>query len=99
MTESLPVAKERIKTQIYKNKEKLKISENYKRFGENLEEMFQVMMEYKGRDDLDFIAEEFVTNERQLQTIEEYIVQLESRILKAQLTLKNRKRQDDNLKK
>lgn len=99
MTESLPVAKERIKTQIYKNKEKLKISENYKRFGENLEEMFQVMKEYKGRDDLDFIAEEFVTKERQLQKIEEYIGQLESRILKAQLTLKNRKRQDDNLKK
>ena len=51
------------------NKEKLKISENYKKFGENLEEMFLIMKEYKGRDDLDFIAEEFVTKERQLQKI------------------------------
>ena len=69
MTESLPVAKERIKNKIFMNKEKLKISENYKKFGENLEEMFLIMKEYKGRDDLDFIAEEFVTKERQLQKI------------------------------
>jgi len=34
------------------------------------------MQEYKGRDDIDFIATEFVTKERQLQKIEEYIAQL-----------------------
>lgn len=54
--------------------------------------MFLVMKEYKGRDDLDFIAEEFVTKERQLQKIEEYIGQLESRILRAQLNLKAQKK-------
>lgn len=36
MTESGPLAKERIKTIIYKNKEKLKITENYRKFGEHL---------------------------------------------------------------
>lgn len=76
MTASVPLAKERIKIEIRKNKEKLRISENYKKFGENLENMFQIMKEYKGRDDLDFIAQEFVTKEKQLQKIEEYIGQL-----------------------
>jgi hypothetical protein len=38
--------------------------------------MFRIMKEYKGTDDIDFIASEFVTKERQLQTIEEYIGQL-----------------------
>ena len=57
MTASVPLAKERIKIQIIKNKEKLRISDNYKKFGENLENMFQIMKEYKGRDDLDFIAQ------------------------------------------
>lgn len=61
MTESLPLAKERIKIEIIKNKEKLKIAQNYKRFGQSIENMFQVMKQYKGRDDLDFIAQEFVT--------------------------------------
>lgn len=76
MTASVPLAKERIKIEIRKNKEKLRISDNYKKFGENLENMFQIMKEYKGRDDLDFIAQEFVTKEKQLQKIEEYIGQL-----------------------
>lgn len=56
MSGSLPLAKKRIRVEIAKNKEKLKISESYKKFGENLESMFLVMKEYKGRDDLDFIA-------------------------------------------
>ncbi len=90
MTESLPLAKQRIKNKIQQNKEKLKITEAYRKFGENLELMFTVMKEYKGRDDLNFIAEEFVTKERQLQKIEEYIGQLESRILKSKLTLKTK---------
>jgi len=34
------------------------------------------MREYKGREDLNFIAQEFVTKEKQLQKIEEYIAQL-----------------------
>lgn len=33
MTESVPLAKERIKIEIHKNKEKLRISEDYKKFG------------------------------------------------------------------
>lgn len=36
MTDALPLAKERIRTKIHKNKEKLKISEAYKKFGEAL---------------------------------------------------------------
>jgi|LakMenE18May11ns_1017448.scaffolds.fasta_scaffold9047487_1 hypothetical protein len=43
MSGSLPLAKKRIRTEIAKNKEKLRISESYKKFGENLESMFQVM--------------------------------------------------------
>lgn len=96
MSGAVPLAKERIKLQILKNKEKLRISEGYKRFGENLEGMFQVMKEYKGRDDLDFIAQEFVTKEKQLQTIEEYIAQLESRIQNAHSALRTRT-QDDRI--
>lgn len=36
MTNALPLAKERIRNIISKNKEKLKITENYKKFGDNL---------------------------------------------------------------
>ena len=94
MTESVPIARERIKNKIYRNKEKLKITEGYRKFGENLEQMFTIMKEYKGRDDLDFLASEFVTKDRQLQKIEEYIGQLESRIMKAQINFKVRKNED-----
>lgn len=59
--------------------------------------MFQVMKEYKGRDDLDFIAQEFVTKEKQLQKIEEYIAQLESRIENAQTALRARTKEDSTL--
>lgn len=61
MSGAVPLAKERIKAEIQKNREKLRISEGYRRFGENLQAMFQVMCEYKGREDLNFIAQEFVT--------------------------------------
>ena len=33
MTEAIPLAKERIRNMIYTNKDKLKISENYRKFG------------------------------------------------------------------
>jgi hypothetical protein len=36
MTESVPLAKERVKAMLSRNKEKLKISDNYRKFGENL---------------------------------------------------------------
>jgi archaellum component FlaC len=97
MSGAVPLAKERIKVEITKNKEKLRISEGYRRFGENLQAMFQVMKEYKGRDDLDFIAQEFVTKEKQLQTIEEYIAQLESRIENSQTALRARTQEDSSL--
>lgn len=42
--------------------------------------MFKIMKQYKGRDDIDFISSEFVTKERQLQKIEEYIALIEARI-------------------
>jgi hypothetical protein len=97
MSGAVPLAKERIKVEIQKNREKLRISEGYRRFGENLQGMFQVMQEYKGREDLGFIAQEFVTKEKQLQKIEEYIAQLESRIEVAQNALRARTQEDSAL--
>jgi len=97
MTESVPLAKERIRNIIFRNKEKLRISENYKKFGESLVKMFDIMKEYKGRDDLDFLAEEFVTKDKQLQKIEEYIGQLETRIISSHNVLKSRLNEDSAL--
>jgi chromosome segregation ATPase len=59
--------------------------------------MFQVMCEYKGREDLTFIAQEFVTKEKQLQKIEEYVAQLESRIEQAQSALRGKLQEDKAL--
>jgi hypothetical protein len=97
MSGAVPLAKERIKGEIQKNREKLRISEGYRKFGENLQAMFQVMCEYKGREDLTFIAQEFVTKEKQLQKIEEYVAQLESRIEQAQATLRAKNQEDRDL--
>lgn len=81
MTNCIPLIKERIRVLIHNNKEKIKISENYKKFGEELEHMFSIMKEYKGRDDVGFIAEEFVMKEKQLKKIEQYIGKLENRLM------------------
>jgi|688.fasta_scaffold682685_1 hypothetical protein len=43
MTDSVPLVKERVKSIIHSNKEKLKISDNYRKFGEGLENMFKIM--------------------------------------------------------
>jgi hypothetical protein len=43
--------------------------------------MFGIMKEYKGRDDVAFIADEFVMKEKQLKKIEEYIGKLENRLM------------------
>lgn len=43
--------------------------------------MFSIMKEYKGRDDVGFIAEEFVMKEKQLKKIEQYIGKLENRLM------------------
>lgn len=80
MTESVPLAKHRVTALIRTNREKLKISDNYRKFGEGLIDMFTIMKKYKGRDDLDFIAKEFVAKERQIQKLEEYVSTLESDI-------------------
>lgn len=69
MTNSIPLIKERIRVVIHDNKERIRISESYKKFGEELENMFGIMKEYKGRDDVRFIAEEFVMKEKQMKKI------------------------------
>ncbi len=61
--------------------------------------MFQVMKEYKGRDDLDFIAKQFVTKQKQLQKIEQYVAELEARIDQAQGQLRAKKEEDDTLER
>lgn len=43
MTESVPFAKLRVNALIHKNKEKIRIAEEYKRFGEGLDNLFKVM--------------------------------------------------------
>ena len=60
MTDSVPLAKSRVNGLIHKNKEKIRIAEQYKKFGEGLDNLFLVMRQYKGRDDVDFLADEFV---------------------------------------
>ena len=80
MTESVPLAKNRVAALIHANREKLKISDSYRKFGEGLIEMFSIMKRYKGRDDLDFIAQEFVTKEQQIHKLEEYVSTLEGDI-------------------
>ena len=76
MTESVPLAKARVNSLIHKNKEKIRIAEEYKRFGEGLDNLFKVMREYKGRDDVDFLANEFVAKEKQIQKLGEYVGKL-----------------------
>lgn len=76
MTDSVPLAKARVNSLIHKNKEKMRIAEEYIKFGEGLDNLFKVMREYKGRDDVDFLADEFVAKERQIQKLGEYIGKL-----------------------
>lgn len=57
MTDSVPLAKARVNFMIHKNKEKIRIADEYKKFGEGLENMFSVMKRYKGRDDIDYLSE------------------------------------------
>lgn len=57
MTDSIPLARARVKFMIHKNKEKIKIAEDYQKFGEGLQDMFAIMKVYKGRDDEGSLAE------------------------------------------
>lgn len=98
MTESVPFAKLRVNALIHKNKEKIRIAEEYKRFGEGLDNLFKVMRQYKGRDDVDFLADQFVAKERQIQKLGEYIGKLEDRIVSFENQLENRKDKDQKLK-
>lgn len=43
MTDSVPLAKTRVKMMVHKNKEKIKIAEEYQKFGEGLKNLFEVM--------------------------------------------------------
>ena len=43
MTDSVPLAKDRVKIMLHRNREKIKIAEEYQKFGEALEHMFGVM--------------------------------------------------------
>ena len=45
-----------------------------------ISKMFELMCEYKGKDDIRFIAKEFVEKENTIYKLEEYIDQLESRL-------------------
>jgi hypothetical protein len=81
MTNCIPLIKERVRRLIHDNKEKLRISEGYRRFGEELEHMFGVMKDYKAREDVGEIAGEFVIKEKQLKKIEQYIGKLENRLM------------------
>jgi hypothetical protein len=42
--------------------------------------MFELMHEYKGRDDIQYIAKELVEKENTIYKLEEFIDQLESRL-------------------
>lgn len=46
------------------------------------------MKEYKGRDDVDYLAEEFVKKEKQIQKLGEYIGTLEHQLVQQRKTLK-----------
>ena len=76
MTNCIPLIKQRVRRLIHDNREKIRISEGYRKFGEELERMFTVMKDYKARDDVGFIAHEFVIKEKQLKKIEQYIDKL-----------------------
>lgn len=53
---------------------------DYKRACTEVAKMFELMCEYKGKDDIPFIAREFVEKENIIYKLEEYIDQLESRL-------------------
>ena len=59
--------------------------------------MFSVMKEYKGRDDVGFIADEFVMKEKQLKKIQEYIGKLENRLMLYRAQLDKNKNSDQKL--
>ena len=81
MTDSVPLAKNRVKSILHRNKEKIKIAEDYQKFGDALRDMFRIMKEYKGRDDVDYLAHEFVAKEKQIEKLGQYIGKLEYRIV------------------
>lgn len=53
---ALPILKERLRALISRNKQKMKIVTDYKKACIEVSKMFELMKEYKGKDDLDFIA-------------------------------------------
>lgn len=57
------------------------------KFGQGLENMFNIIKEYKGRDDVDNIAEQFVKKEKQIQKLGEYIGKLEYQIVASKRSL------------
>ncbi len=87
LADSIPIAKSRVNLIMRQNKQKIKIAENYMKFGEGLENMFNIIKEYKGRDDVDNIAEQFVKKEKQIQKLGEYIGKLEYQIVASKRSL------------
>jgi chromosome segregation ATPase len=59
-TNALPILKERLRKLIHKNREKMKIVTDFKKACNQVNRMFAIMRDYKGKDDVDFIAREFV---------------------------------------
>jgi hypothetical protein len=55
-TNALPLLKERLRRLINRNRDKIKIVSDYKRACAEVAKMFELMCEYKGKDDISFIA-------------------------------------------
>lgn len=75
-TNALPLLKERLRKLISRNREKIRIVSDYKRACTEVAKMFELMREYKGKDDIAFIAKELVEKENTIYKLEEYIDQL-----------------------
>jgi hypothetical protein len=72
--------KDRLRKLIGHNRNKIKIVNDYKRACLEVSKMFELMHEYKGRDDIQYIAKELVEKENTIYKLEEFIDQLESRL-------------------
>jgi hypothetical protein len=70
LTDSIPIAKSRVNKLHYASKQiKDKYSRKLYEVREGLENMFNIIKEYKGRDDFDNIVEEFVKKYKQIQKL------------------------------
>ena len=57
------------------------------------------MKKYKGRGDVDYLAEEFVSKEKQIQKLGEYIGKLEYVLVQSNNSLEHKIEKDEELEK